>query len=209
MAEKKKDGNYTGGRPKDLSKLSDNPAQVRVRARRALKRAQKTGDDTHLREELDLMVERGMIKPVHEWDLEELAHGRPRNSRGTFTGRPPTWLTPEVTREAKKRLYGHAFGKLGAQADLAIRTVKKLIENDEVDDKGKPVVDARTKLDASKFILEHILGKPQQLIEIDATDQARQMLASAIVLDNGQEDSHLVIEGSVVEKDEELMADDD
>lgn len=207
MAEKK--STYPGGRPKDLSKLSDKPSQVRVRARRALRRAQKTGDDTHLKEELQLMYDRGMIKPVEQWDLEELAYGRPRNRNGSFAGKTPTWITPEVTREAKKRLYGHAFGKLGSQVDLAIKTVQNLIENTDVDDKGKPVVDARTKLDAAKFIIEHVIGKPQQLIELDATDQARQMLASAIVLDTGVEDSHLMIEGTAVVTDEELIADDE
>jgi hypothetical protein len=148
-------------------------------------------------------------KRVEEWDLEELAHGRPRGPKGTFRGPTPTWITPDVAREAKKRLYNHAFGQVGAYVDLAIQTVANLIINEEVDYRGRPLVDAKTKLAAATFIIEHVIGKPERVVTLDATDQARQLLASAIVLDNGTEDSHLMIEGTAVVTDEELIADDD
>lgn len=195
-------GGYIGARPKDESTLSQKPTQIRNRMRRAVKKAKRTGDESILRKELEMYQEVTGYKPVEEWDLEELAYGRPRNSIGLFSGVIPAWITPDVAREAKKRLYNHAFGKLGAHADLAIQTIKNLLVSDETDDKGKPLVDARTKLDASKFIIEHIIGKPQQVVEIDATDNARKILASAIVLDDGREDSHLVLEGESWEEEE-------
>jgi hypothetical protein len=189
--------------------LSDKPSQIRNRLRRAAKRAKRTGNDTDLRWELEKYSQVTGYKRVEDWDLEELAHGKPRGPKGSFRGPTPSWITPDVTREAKKRLYGHAFGKLGAHVDLAIETVANLITNDEVDDRGKPIVDARTKLAAAQFIIEHVIGKPERVVTLDATDQARQLLASAIVLDNGTEDSHLMIEGTAVVTDEELIADDD
>jgi hypothetical protein len=196
-------GGYIGARPKDESKLSQKPSQIRNRLRRAGKRAAKTGDRKILDYELALYQEVTGFKPVEEWDLEELAHGKPRNAGGGFGGRVPAWITPDVTREAKRRLYTHAFGKLGTHADLAIQTIKNLLVDEQVDDKGKPLVDARTKLDAAKFIVEHILGKPKEVVEINATDNARQVLASAIVLDDGRQDSHLVLEGESWEQEEE------
>lgn len=201
-------GSYSGARPKDPSGLSQKPSQIRNRLRRAAKRAKKTGDDTDLRYELERYAEVGRIRPVEEWDLEELAHGRPRGPSGKFAGPIPSWITPDVTREAKKRLYNHAFGELGSNVDLAIKTIINLINSTDTDEKGKPIVDARTKLDAAKWIVEHVIGKPDRIITIDATDQARQMIASAIILDSGREDSHLAIEGEVVE-DVELLADDE
>lgn len=188
--------------------MSTKPAQMRNRLRRALARAKRTGDDSDLRWEIENYTRHTGLKPVVDWDMEELAHGRPRNASGGFAGAIPTWITPDVTREAKKRLMSTAYGRLGANVDLAIRTVVNLLENEEVDDKGRPIVDPRTKLAASQFIIEHIIGKPDKLITLDATDTARQMLASAIVLDTGVEDSHLVIEGEIAE-DPDLNGDDD
>lgn len=202
-------GGYVGARPKDTSKLSMKPEHIRNRLRRARKLADKTGDDSVLRWELEKYQEVTGFKPVEDWDLEELAHGRPRGPKGTFRGPIPKWITADVTREAKKRLFGHAFGQMGSQVDLAIKTIYNLMTSEEVDDKGKPIVDARTKLAAAQFILEHVVGKPERVVSLDVTDNVRQMVASAIVLDTGVEDSHLVIEGSATVVDEELMADDE
>jgi len=69
-------------------------------------------------------------------------------------------------------------------------------------------VDARTKLDAAKFILEHIKGKATAVVEIEAGDFTRRMIASAIVLDDGEaQDEPVVLEGDfeVLESDDELV----
>src|SRR6478609_9046244 len=58
--------------------------QARARARRKMRRGEALMDDA--------LIEIGW-KPVEEWDDEELARGRPRNSLGTFTGRKPGWVT--------------------------------------------------------------------------------------------------------------------
>lgn len=183
------------GRPKDLESLSKNPKQQRIRLRRAAKRAQRTGDRGPLDEELQMYG----IKPVEEWDVEELAHGRPRHPTNGFKGRKPTWITADVTREAKRRLHGQVFGALGAHAEAAVRTIYNLMVSEEIDEKGKPIVDARTKLAASTFILEHVLGKPTTIVEIDATDSARQMFAAAIVLDDGLPQGHLMADARVID----------
>lgn len=200
------------GRPADESTLSRKPSQTRRRLRRAKKHADKTGDDSRLRTEIAIYEEAtdGVYKPVEEWDLEELAHGRPRDKKGNLLNGPtPSWITADITREAKKRLYTQVLGKVGAQVDKAIRVVIKLMESDEVDEKGRPIVDARTQLDAAKWIVEHVVGKPTAQIEVSATDEVRAMFAKAIVLDDGRVDSHLVVEGEVVEDDSDLIGDDD
>jgi hypothetical protein len=189
-----KPANYVGGRPKDASKLSTKPEQIRRRLRRGVNRTQ----------DMELLSQHAGFKPVDEWDYEELAYGKPRNKNGDFKGRRPSWVTEAVIREARRRLVDHTNGLLGANVAFAVRTMIKLIKSDEVDDKGRPIVDARTKIDACKFIIEHVKGKAAALVEVSSTDNVRQMIASAIVLDDGApQDTPLVLEGEIVEEEED------
>lgn len=186
--------NYTGGRPKDPSKLSTNPAQIRQRLRRGVNR----DEDMRLYAEVS-----PHFKHVEDWDLEELAHGKPRNKNGNFGGRAPGWITPEVIREARKRLVDYTNGLLGAEVEFAVQTMIKLVKDNSFDEKGRPVVDARTKLDACKFIIEHVKGKATALVELDAKDNVRAMLAAAIVLDDGApQDEPVILEGEFTEDDD-------
>lgn len=191
----KKPANYVGGRAKDPTRLSTDPAQIRRRLRRGKNRE----------EDIALYAEHShYFKPVHDWDLEELAHGRPRGKNGGFQGRAPGWLTAEIVREARKRLVDHTSGLLGKHVEFAVRTMIKLIKSEEYDEKGRPIVDAKTKLQACMFIIEHVKGKPQQFMEVDATNFTRQMVAAAIILDDGSpQDEPVVLEGEFEEQEEE------
>lgn len=179
------------GRANDESKLSTKPKQIRNRLRRHGKKFDR---------DLELYFEHGYGKPIEEWDLEELSRGRPRNKGGTFGGSTPTWINPIVAREAKRRLLEHCLGSMAGHADLAIKTISDLLKSRAVDDNGKPIVDARTKLEAAKFIIENVVGKPKNRLEIDTTDAVREFLAEALVLDDG-EPAHPIIDGQF--RDEE------
>lgn len=192
-----KPANYVGGRAKDPEKLSTKPDQIRRRLRRTV------GTDKY-QEDLALYYQHSGYKHVSEWDIEELARGKPRNKRGKFSGAGPRWLTPEITREARTRLLEHTQALLGEQIEFAVRTMIDLIKNEEVDEKGRPIVDARTKLDACKFIIEHVKGKATAIVEVEGLDRTRHMIASAIVLDDGSpQDERVVLEGEVVEDEDE------
>jgi len=198
---KKKPANYVGGRPKDPEKLSTKPEQIRRRLRRTV------GTEKY-NEDLELYYQHTGFKRVEDWDIEELAHGKPRNKNGGFQGGRPKWLSPEIVREARRRLIDETQALIGEQVTLAMQTIVDLIQSEEVDDKGRPIVDARTKLDAAKFILEHIKGKATAVVEIEAGDFTRRMIASAIVLDDGEaQDEPVVLEGDfeVLESDDELV----
>lgn len=189
-------GGYVGGRAKDPDKLSKRPAQIRNRLRRKHKTFQQ---------DLEIYQKVTGWKPVEEWDLEELARGRPRNpNTGRFHGKPPSWLTTDIIVEAKKRLMDEAFGSLSSHLHAAIETVKKLMLSEEVDDNGKPIVDAATKLKAAMFIIENIIGKPKAVVEIAAVDLTKQILAKAILLDDGQpQDEQIILEGEFEEVDDD------
>lgn len=182
------------GRAKDPRTLSTNPTQIRRRLRRK---------HEHFQEDLELYKQHAGFKPVEEWDPEELAHGRPRNSAGDFRGRSPAWMTVEIAKEARRRLLDQAFGGLASHMNAAIKVVKELMESDEVDDRGRPIVDAATKLKAAIFVIEHIIGKPSSVIEIDGVDMTRQILASAIVLDDGKPQDVVVLDGEFTEDDDD------
>jgi hypothetical protein len=183
------------GRPRDESKLSTDPAQMRRRLRRK---------HSYFEKDLEKYIAAGNFKAVEDWDLEELAHGKPRNKAGTFSGRVPVWITPDVTREIKKRLVSETFADLTAHAGKAIKVVEKLLDNDEVDEKGRPVVDAATKLKAAQFVLENILGKPTAVIEISDNETVRQAIAAAIMLDDGRpQDEPIILDGTFTEDEED------
>lgn len=184
------------GRKAD-DKLSTNPQTIRARLRRGVKHTK----------DLEIYIEQGHMKPLDEWDVEELARGRPRNSAGTFAGRAPEWLTIAVVKEAKRRLLQHTFGELASHVDSAVKVVVELMMSTDRDDNGKPVVDSKTKLAAAQFIIEHVKGKPQAHVEVDAGETVREFLASALLMEDpnnpGQYiEPYPIIEGSVVEDDD-------
>lgn len=159
---------------------------------------------------MDLYLEVRYQKPIEDWDLEELARGRPRDKNGKFQGMTPKWISPTVQKEARRRLLEHAFGTMAGHVDTAITTLINLIKSEDVDDKGKPIVDARTKLQACIFILEHIMGKPKAVVELTDTNEAKSALAAAIVLDDGQpKNPPIVLEGEFTDDDDTEEEEDD
>lgn len=153
-----------GGRPaKSLS-----PKQIRARARRA---AQITEDQ----------LENLYGKPLEEWDAEELARGRPRAVDGTFKGKTPSFITRALHEEIMKRFEGIVRTEMNVHTVAALQMIGTILENDEVDDKGRPIVAAGTKLDAAKFLIEHILGKPKQRVETDISVKLQGILGHAMV----------------------------
>lgn len=148
------------------------PKQIRARARRKGKRANIMSD-----QELEYLYQ----KPVADWDLEELGHGRPRNAQGNFKGPKPKWINTAVHEEAMEKYRAAVKSKMNETTVDALGLIKDLIGNDDVDDKGKPIVPASTKLDAAKFLIEHVVGKPTQRIEGDISVKLQGILGQVMV----------------------------
>lgn len=157
---------FNNGRVKKLS-----AKQIRARARRKSKKSTAA-----MGEELALLH-----KPLEEWDAEELARGRPRASDGTFKGKAPDWIPRAVHEQALEKYKEIIKGDLNGHALKAIKTLEKILDNEGEDDKGRPLVPASTKLDASKFILEQLLGKPKQEVTADISVKLQGILAAASV----------------------------
>lgn len=133
-------------------------------------------------------------KPIEEWDLDELAKGRPRSSDGTFKGREPTWITPQLKEEAQNRFREWARSELSRGSIKALATIMELISEGESE---------RTRLDASKFTLEYVIGKPTQEIKADIGIQIQSLLAGVMVNPDGSN----AIQDVEVESEEEILDD--
>lgn len=164
--------------------LSQKPENVRSRLRTAQGNYDKIAAE---------LLEAGR-KPIEEWDWEELAHGRPRDIHGGFRGRPPSWMSPAVNKEAARRLMMLGKAKLNEQLVPAIEVMANLMRNTE---------DDRIKLDAAKFIIEHVMGKAVAPIDVNVSEDLRAFIADALVLDDGQA-AHPIIDGDYRDDDSDL-----
>lgn len=175
---------FTTGGVDVARELSRKPKQIRNRLRRG------RNIDRDYRE----LVNAEGYKPLEEWDWAELAHGRPRNKNGKFSGKAPSWITPLVQAEARKRLQTKAFASVMSYAGVAAKVLVDLMRD--------PETDTRTRADIAKFIYEQLNGKATVAVDIQAKDSVRETLASALILDDGSP-AHPVIDGQFHDEDEE------
>lgn len=167
--------------------LSRKPEHIRKRMRN------RTGP---LAEDIEMLA--NAIKPVEEWDLEELARGRPRDKDGHFRGRAPIWITPALRSEAARRLKVEAMSYLSGHVEDAIKVLADLMLNAE---------DDKIRVDCAKFIIEHVVGKATAAIQVDLGGGVRELLASAVV--TRTTDGKLVDAHPVIDLDTEEWTDED
>lgn len=176
------------------------PEITSTRPRAARRRLRDNVD--RLENEILQDIETVFEKPIDEWDWEELSHGRPRGANGTFQGGKPKWITPAITAEAKRRMRVLTEDELMTHARDAIGVLVGLMRNDEVDDFGKPHVPASVKAQCSQYVINQAIGTPTAKMEITTASPLELLMADVLVNPDGQP-SHQIIEGSVVEDDEE------
>jgi hypothetical protein len=154
--------------------------QVRSRARRILEKGKRLDDET---------FEAWAGKPVDEWDLEELSKGRPRSTDGSFRGKPPKYMPRAVHERIAERFKILVKDQMNQSSVLALGVVANLISNEEYDDKGKPIVPASVKLDASKWLIEHVVGKAVQPTQTDVSVKLQGILG-AVMVNPTYDDNH-------------------
>lgn len=146
--------------------------QVRARARRKLQKGKRLDDET---------FEAWAGKPIDEWDLEELSRGRTRDATGGFRGKPPQYMPRAVHERIAERFKLLVRDKMNQNATMALGVIGNLLNNEEVDDKGKPLVPPSVKLDASKWLVEHVIGKPVQPTQSDISVKLQGILGAVMV----------------------------
>lgn len=147
--------------------------QARARARRAEEKAD------FLRAQAERL---DALKPLEEWDSEELARGRPRSPTGRFDGPKPTWLTRAVQEESLRRFQEISREDMRVIVPKALKTVENILESTEVDRRGRPLVPMSVKLQAAQWVVEHLVGKPTQRVEADISVKLQGILANCLVV---------------------------
>lgn len=178
-----------GGRPAK----SMSPKQIRARARRR----QKIID-----QELEQLY-----KPVEEWDAEELARGRPRDVNGGWHGSPPAYITRAFHEQIIKRFQVVVREEMNKSTIEALVVMDKILTDDTVDLKGKPLVPASTKLEAAKYLLDHVVGKPTQRVQQDISVKLQGLLGTVMVnpggeLAQGSQPLADIVDAEIVEDDD-------
>jgi hypothetical protein len=151
--------------------LSAKKKQIRARARRAHAR------NVRIDAEVDLLY-----KPLDEWDEEELAKGVPREMWGKKNAGQLKWLPRAVHEEIVKRYQVVVKDKLRELSLPAMRQMTALLENEEVDRRGRPIVSPNVKVTIIQLLLEHVVGKPTQRIEADVSMKLQGLLATVMVV---------------------------
>lgn len=183
----------TRGSPRDRSKLKMAPHNIRNRLRRRT-------DALDL--ELEALAEHTGYKPIDQWTFAELAAGKPKNPDGTWrSGKKPTWITNKIQQEIRRRLIEVGHDELAKYLPHAIRCMYLLIQNRDFDAFGRPVVDSGTKLRAAQFIVEQIMGKAKQRVDLGFEQGFRDFLAGALVVDG--EPAHPVLQGEWSEENDD------
>lgn len=179
------------------AKKSMTPKQIRARARRA------GGLDKLTEPEKKAM----MRKPLEEWDLEELARGRPKDKNGAFTGATPHWVTGALHQQAIEQFKKLMRADMQSHTVTAMTTIQNLMLSNEVDERGKPIVPAGVKADLAKFLVEHLLGKPTQPIQQEISITLQSILGNALVMPDQMAgyipaSSHRPIDEDIIDADE-------
>lgn len=168
--------------------VSTNPKTVRSRMRRKV---------AGIQEEIE------RLKPIEQWDWEELCRGYPRMIDGRF-GRRPAWAGFHIIEpEVQRRLTRMTAGNLKRYSRTAVATIVQILRDTSVDLDGNPLVKPETRLKAAMFIIEHTIGKPQTNVQLEAGDDLKDFLARVMVNDDGEDAHPMILPGEVVEDEDD------
>lgn len=170
--------------------LSEKPGAVRARMRKS---------SANINRDVEMLYE----KPVEDWDMEELARGRPRNKAGNFQGPRPTWLTPIILKAAQDRLRQLTRQELSIYAGDAVRVMASLMKNEDTDFDGKPLVPPGVRLSAAQYVMDQIIGKPTTPVEVTGNVILQTLMADVLVNDESGTVAHPVIDGEVIEESDD------
>lgn len=150
----------------------DTDRQAFRRAKRKLARGDRLSDEEFNK----------ICKPVEEWDIEELARGYPKKKDGKFPGVPPNlMLRTEMSERVEALFKQHVRLGMRGSTVSALKVIQDILDNTDTDNRGKALVSASAKLDAAKFLVEHLLGKPTQRVEEDISVKLSGLLAGVMV----------------------------
>jgi hypothetical protein len=103
------------------------------------------------------------VLSVEDMDDEELARGYPKNRNGTFAGRPPKVIPHAVHQRIQREFYKRMEEKMKVALPDALQALADIATQPNRED--------RDKLKAIDMILNRIMGKPLEKIEISSGEK--------------------------------------
>jgi hypothetical protein len=111
---------------------------------------------------------------ISEWDNEEIRRGRKRDKNGGWQGREPVVVPMALHQEAIKRTFEEAQELMREGLVPAVKYLTAIIDD--------PNVEAKDKLKATQMILDRVLGKAVERVEIKTgTEPWEDALVAAVV----------------------------
>jgi hypothetical protein len=102
------------------------------------------------------------MEDITEWSDEEIIRGQKRDKEGGWKGRAPSVIPKALHDEAVKRMLGNASNMLTTALIPAVQLLSAIIEDEAAEDKDK--------LKAAQMILDRVLGKPVERVEVKEQD---------------------------------------
>lgn len=175
-------------KPKGVSRFRADrypEVQAEVRGERAKERTSKDPRNVIRRARRGMNAledyQEHVLKPIEEWDFDELERGRPRGPKGGFSGPAPRFMTHKMHEQMMDRYKSLVRQEMSKKMPSVLNVINHILNNNDTDDDGKPLVPASTKLDAAKFLIEHLLGKPKQETKQDISVILQGVMAHALV----------------------------
>lgn len=174
--------------------LSEDPRQVKRRIATNAKR----GSTAKVERDKALLREQGGIRPIAEWDLEELARGKARNKNGGFNGGKPRWgpNEAEVKKEIARRLEEEARLRLHSLVYPALNRFAQLLDS----------ADEKVAAQISTYVVDQMLGKATAKVDVQGEMSLEHRLAAALVVPGGEQAHPTLRPGEIIDGE---LADDD
>lgn len=147
-------------------------------------------------------------KDISQWDMEELARGRPRAADGSWKGKAPGFINRQMHEEIVRRFESIVREEMNGHTIHALEIIEKILLDEERDDKGKRVTPRGTQLEAAKFLIEHVIGKPKQRTETDISVKLQGILGHAMVMPTETGEGLQLTQGFIEAESWEDEADD-
>lgn len=98
---------------------------------------------------------------LSDWDDEELRRGQKRDKRGKWSGRPPRLIPKALHDELVRRTLDAAAEEMRSNLVSAVEALTKIAKDTEVEPKDR--------LKAITTIMDRVMGKAPDKIEVSAT----------------------------------------
>lgn len=98
-----------------------------------------------------------------QWDDEELIRGQRRNKNGRWGGRPPKVVPTAIHHEITRRKMSEAYRLLQTNLVAATEVLVSLATD--------PEVESAVRLKAATTIMERVLGKTPERVELSAVER--------------------------------------